>query len=59
MNHTIVWGFVVLLALGGCSKKTPVDEISVSDSGITVSESALTYAPTDWPARCSVRWTST
>ncbi|QEG38362.1 PQQ-binding-like beta-propeller repeat protein [Roseimaritima ulvae] len=50
MNDNMVWACVALLVLVGCSKKTPVEEISVADSGIAISDSAPTYAPSDWPA---------
>lgn len=49
MRYLFVLAIAVFLSAPGCQKVTPVEEVSVSESGVSITETSASLAATDWP----------
>lgn len=48
IRYTLL-SFLFLASVSGCSKKTPVEELSVDQSGVEIIDQAVLITDTDWP----------
>ncbi len=49
MNRFVVFSFAVLLLAPACTKRTPVAELSPTQSGVVVRDDEIALTQTDWP----------
>ncbi|MCM2370985.1 outer membrane protein assembly factor BamB family protein [Aporhodopirellula aestuarii] len=49
MTRLLLLPILIIAATIGCSKKTPVKELSVNQSGVEIVDQAITIADSDWP----------